>query len=116
MHTVKRTLLAAVALLAVVTLLAACGTTPEPEVVEKIITQVVEIKETVQVEVEVEKIVTQVVEIKETVQVEVEKEVEKLVTPTAPPARDVIIVGLADTSCLFTIRFYDRGGKPAGFF
>jgi peptide/nickel transport system substrate-binding protein len=50
---------------------------------------VVEVKETVQVEVEkiVEKEVTKVVE--EVV------EVEKVVTPTAPPARDVLIVGMA---------------------
>jgi peptide/nickel transport system substrate-binding protein len=85
MLTVKKNLFAVVALLTVLALLAACGGTPEPEVIEKL----VEVKETVQVE--VEKVVTQVVEVKETVEVEV----EKLVTPTAPPARDVIIVALA---------------------
>ncbi len=93
MYTVKRNLLAVVALLTVVALLAACGATPETVEVEKIVTQVVEVKETVQVE--VEKIVQKEVTIKETVQVEVEKIVEKEVTPTAPPARDVIIVALA---------------------
>ena len=89
MQTVKRMLLAAVALLAVLALLAACGPTPEPEVVERIVTQVVEVKETV--EVEVEKIVEKEVTIKETVQVEI----EKLITPTPTPARDVIIVALS---------------------
>jgi peptide/nickel transport system substrate-binding protein len=57
--------------------------------VEKIVTQVVEVKETVQVE--VEKVVEKEVTVKETVQVEV----EKVVTPTAPPARDVIIVAMS---------------------
>ncbi len=85
MFSSRRTLLAGVSLLMVLALLAACGPTPEPEVVEKL----VEVKETVQVE--VEKIVTQVVEVKETVQVEV----EKMVTPTPPPARDVLIVAMA---------------------
>jgi multiple sugar transport system substrate-binding protein len=57
-----------VALLVVISMLAACGAAPEPEVVEveKIVTQVVEVEK------EVEKIVTEVVE--------VEKEVEKIVT------------------------------------
>jgi peptide/nickel transport system substrate-binding protein len=85
MLTVKRNVLAVVALLTVVALLAACGPTPEPQIIEK----VVEVKETV--EVEVEKIVEKQVTIKETVQVEV----EKLITPTAPPARDVILVALS---------------------
>jgi peptide/nickel transport system substrate-binding protein len=83
-----KNLLAVISLLMVLALLAACGPTPEPVEVEKIITQVVEVRETV--EVEVEKIVEKEVTIKETVQVEV----EKLVTPTAPPARDVIIVAM----------------------
>jgi peptide/nickel transport system substrate-binding protein len=85
MLTAKNNLLALVALLTVLALLAACGPTPEPKIVEK----VVEVKETVQVE--VEKLVTQVVEVEKTVEVEV----EKLVTPTAPPARDVILVALS---------------------
>ena len=67
MHTVKKNLFAVVALLTVLALLAACSSTVEPEVIEKL----VEVKETVMVE------------------------VEKLVTPTAPPTRDVIIVALA---------------------
>jgi hypothetical protein len=74
MSAVRKTLLASVSLLTVLALLAACGPTPEP--------------------VQVEKIITQVVEVQETVQVEVEKVVEKVVTPTAPPARDVIIVAM----------------------
>ena len=64
----KKTLLACVSLITLLALLAACGPTPEPQVV----------KETVVVEG-----TTEVVE------------VEKVVTPTAPPARDVIIVGLS---------------------
>ena len=64
----------------VLALLAACAPTPETIEVEKIITQVVEVKETV--EVAVEKVVEKEVAVKETVQVVV----EKLVTPTAPPA------------------------------
>jgi peptide/nickel transport system substrate-binding protein len=82
----KRSLLAVVSLLMVLALLAACGPTPEPEVVEKLITQVV--KETVMVAGEpqvVEKEVTKVVQ----------ETVEKVVTPTAPPARDVVIVALS---------------------
>ena len=84
----KKTLLACVSLITLLALLAACGPTPEPQVVEKVVTQVV--KETVivagtpeLVEKEVTKVVTEQVE------------VEKVVTPTAPPARDVIIVGLS---------------------
>lgn len=70
--------------------LAACGPTPEPEVVEKIVTQVVEktVVETVVVEGTpevVEKVVTQVVEkpVVETVEVEV----------TAPPATGGVFAG-----------------------
>ena len=65
----------------VVTSLAACGPTPEPQVV----------KETVVVEKEVEKIVTEVVEVEKEVEkivtevVEVEKEVEVIVEVTAQP-------------------------------
>jgi peptide/nickel transport system substrate-binding protein len=86
MSTVRRTLLACVSLVTLVALLAACGPTPEPEVVEKVITQVV--KETVIVAGTpelVEKEVTKVVQ----------ETVEKVVTPTSPPQRDVIIVALA---------------------
>ena len=86
----KRSFLAVLSLLMVLALLAACAPTPETVEVEKIVTQVVEVKETVQVEVEkvVEKEVTKIVE--------EQVEVEKVVTPTAPPARDVIIVGMAN--------------------
>ena len=62
----KRTLVAGMSLLIVLTILVACGTTPTPRVV----------KETV--------IVPGTAEI-----------VEKVVTPTALPGRDVIIVGMA---------------------
>jgi peptide/nickel transport system substrate-binding protein len=86
MSTVKRTLLTCVSLVTLLTLLAACGPTPEPQVVEKVITQVVRetvvVEETAQV---VERVVTQVVQ----------ETVEKVVTPTPPPTRDVIIVGMA---------------------
>jgi peptide/nickel transport system substrate-binding protein len=63
----KKRLLASMSLLLVLVVLAACGPTPTPQVVEK----------------EVTKVVTE------------EVEVEKVVTPTAPPARDVIIVALS---------------------
>jgi peptide/nickel transport system substrate-binding protein len=66
----KKKLLSSVSVLLLLALLAGCAT-PTPEVVEKVITQVV--KETIEVEVEV----------------------EKVVTPTSPPKRDVIIVALA---------------------
>jgi len=86
MLTVKKTLLACVSLVTLLALLAACGPTPESQVVEKVVTQVV--KETVMVagtpEV-IEKEVTKVVQ----------ETVEKVVTPTAPPTRDVIIVALS---------------------
>jgi peptide/nickel transport system substrate-binding protein len=91
MLTTKKSLMAGLSLLLVLALLSACAPTPETVEVEKIVTQVVEVKETV--EVEVEKIVEKEVTVKETVQVEVE--VEKLITPTAPPARDVILVALS---------------------
>ena len=87
----KKKLLSSVSVLLLLALLAGCAT-PTPEMVEKVITQVV--KETIIVEGTpqvVEKEVTKVV--KETVEVEVE--VEKVVTPTSPPKRDVIIVALA---------------------
>ncbi len=69
----KKEFLASLSLLLVLALLAACGPTPEPQTV----VQTVEIERTV--------IET----------VEVEKPVEVVVTPTAPPARDVIIVALS---------------------
>ena len=70
--------------------LTACGPAPEPEVIEKVVTQEVEVtvKETVEVEVEVEKIVTQ--------EVEVEKVVEKVVTATPAPLPVVIPGPLPD--------------------
>jgi peptide/nickel transport system substrate-binding protein len=69
-------------LIVVAMLLAACGPTPEPQVVEKVVTQVVEktVKETVVVEGTpqvVEKVVTEVVE--------KPVEVEKVVTATPKP-------------------------------
>jgi len=101
MTAVKRILLVSTPILVALALLAGCAT-PTPEVVEKIVEKVVTQ--------EVEKVVTQVV--KETVIVEgtpqvvekevtkivketIEVEVEKVVTPTPPPARDVIIVAMA---------------------
>jgi peptide/nickel transport system substrate-binding protein len=70
----KKGFLSGVSLLLVLAVLAACGPTPEPQVVEKVVTQV----------------------IKETVMVAGTPEVvEKEVTPTSLPARDVIIVALA---------------------
>jgi peptide/nickel transport system substrate-binding protein len=86
MSTVKRSLFACVSLVTLLALLAACGPTPQPQVVEKVVTQVV--KETVMVAGTpqvVEKQVTQVVK----------EEVEKVVTPTPQPKRDVIIVALS---------------------
>jgi hypothetical protein len=60
---VMKKLWAFVALLVVISMLAACGAAPEPEVVEveKIVTQVVEVEK------EVEKIVTEVVEVEKEV-------------------------------------------------
>jgi peptide/nickel transport system substrate-binding protein len=86
MSTVKRTLLACVSLVTLLALLAACGATPQPVVVEKVVTQVV--KETVMVAGTpqvVEKEVTKVVQ----------ETVEKVATPTPLPKRDVIIVALS---------------------
>ncbi|MCL7453790.1 MAG: ABC transporter substrate-binding protein [Anaerolineae bacterium] len=76
----KKTLLACVSLITLLALLAACGPTPEPQVVKEtvIVAGTPEV-----VEKEVTKVVTEQVE------------VEKVVTPTAPPGRDVIIVGLS---------------------
>ncbi|MGC9334751.1 MAG: ABC transporter substrate-binding protein, partial [Anaerolineae bacterium] len=59
--------------------LAACGPTPEPQVVEKTVIETVIVEGTPQV---VEKVVTEVVE--------VEKEVEKVVTATPEPVSKVI--------------------------
>jgi peptide/nickel transport system substrate-binding protein len=72
MFTVKKTF-ACVSLVTLLALLAACGATPEPQTVVQTV--------------EVEKTVVETVE--------VEKPVEVVVTSTAPPARDVIIVGLS---------------------
>jgi peptide/nickel transport system substrate-binding protein len=76
-------------------LLAACGAAPEPEVVEKVVTQIVQ--ETVVVEGEtqiVEKVVTVVSE------VEVAVEVEKVVTPTPEPQEPVVILQGAEVITL----------------
>jgi peptide/nickel transport system substrate-binding protein len=83
MFTVKRTLLACVSFMTLLALLAACGPTPEPQVIKE--TVVVTEKETVVVTEEKQVEVTTVVR----------EEVEKVVTPTSPPARDVIIVALS---------------------
>ncbi|HSJ53061.1 MAG TPA: ABC transporter substrate-binding protein [Anaerolineae bacterium] len=80
----KRTLFTCVSLFTLVALLAACG--PTPAQVETVITQVV--KETVVVAGTsqlVEREVTTVVQ----------ETIEKVVTPTPLPARDVVIVGLS---------------------
>ncbi len=74
---------------------AGCGSTPEPEVVEKVVTQVV--IETVVVEGEaqvVEKVVTEVVEVEveKVVEVEKEVEVEKVVTATPGAKGEVELV------------------------
>jgi len=69
----KKSALAALSLLLVLALLAACGPTPEPQTVVQTV--------------EVEKTVVETVE--------VEKPVEVVATPTAVPSRDFIIVALA---------------------
>lgn len=71
----RKLLLSVLSLVVVVSLLAGCGPTPEPQVVEKIVTQ------------EVEKTVIQTVEVEKTVieTVEVEKPVEVVVTATPAP-------------------------------
>ncbi len=66
----KKMLFTQLAILTILSLLAACGPTPTPEVVEKVV------KETVVVEKEVEKVVTKEVEKVVTKEVEVEKLVE----------------------------------------
>ena len=78
MSNVKGTLLTCVSLLTLLALLVACGPTPTPVVVK----ETVIVAGTPQV-VEVTKVVEETIE------------VEKVVTPTALPGRDVIIVGLA---------------------
>ena len=85
MSPVKRRMWASVSWLVLFALLAGCAT-PTPEVVEKevVVTQLVQ--ETVFVEG-----TPQIVEV--TKVVEVEKEV--VVTPTSPPARDVLIIALS---------------------
>jgi peptide/nickel transport system substrate-binding protein len=84
MFTVRKTLLACVSLVILLALLAACGPTPEPQVVTQVVKETVIVAGTPEVvEKEVTKVVTE------------EVEVEKVVTPTPPPARDVIIVALA---------------------
>jgi ABC-type transport system substrate-binding protein len=80
---VKDRIWKSVGLLIVLTMLfaglAACGPTPEPQIVEKTVIETVIVEGTPQV---VEKVVTEVVE--------VEKEVEKVVTATPEPTQKVI--------------------------
>jgi peptide/nickel transport system substrate-binding protein len=78
MFATRKTLGAGMSLLIVLTLLVACGATPTPVVVK----ETVIVPGTAEI---VEKEVTKVVQ----------ETVEKVVTPTALPGRDVIIVGLA---------------------
>jgi peptide/nickel transport system substrate-binding protein len=73
MSATKKTLLASVSVLTVLAFLVGCAA-PTPEVVKEVVERTVEVEKTVQVE--------------------VEKEV--VVTPTSPPARDVIVVALAE--------------------
>lgn len=83
----RKTLLVAVSLMVVLSLLvAACGATPEPEVVEKVVKETVIVEGTPQVvekvvTEEVEVIVTEEVVVKETVIVEQEVEVEAAAEP-----------------------------------
>jgi len=83
--------LTALLLAIVVLVVGACGPTPTPQVVEKIVTQEVEVVVekivTQEVEVEVEKIVTQ----------EVEVEVEVVVTATPEPKEPKILVASSPT-------------------
>jgi len=79
----RKRLLAGLSLVMIAALLAACGATPEPQVIEKVVTQ------------EVEKTVIQTVEVEKEVTKVVSETVEKVVTATPPPQRDVIIVGLS---------------------
>jgi peptide/nickel transport system substrate-binding protein len=82
MFVAKRTLVTGLSLLVVLAVLAACGPTPAP--VEKVVKETVIVPGTPQIEI-VEKEVTTVVE----------ETVEKVVTPTPLPKRDVIFVGMA---------------------
>ena len=70
----KRVALAVTVILVVSLVLTACGATPEPEVIEKVVTKEVEVEKIVTQEVEVEKIVTQEVEVEKIVTQEVEVE------------------------------------------
>ncbi|MFN2167763.1 MAG: ABC transporter substrate-binding protein, partial [Anaerolineae bacterium] len=75
----KKTFSALAALVMILSLVLACGPTPEPQVVEKIVTQEVEkeVKVVETVEVEKEVTVIQTVEVEKEVVKEVEKQVEK---------------------------------------
>ena len=59
-------------------LLTSCGSTPEPQIIEKVVTQVVE------------KVVTKVVEVEKEVKVEVEVEVVVTATPAPPVTLDIM--------------------------
>jgi len=109
MLTNKKLAIFAVLVLIVPLVLSACGATPEPQVIEKVVTQIVEktVKETVIVEGTpqvVEKVVTEVVEVEK----EVEVEVEKVVTSTpvvvafdsAPDPTTLTLVDIGDISML----------------
>ena len=65
------------AIVLLATMLAGCGPTPEPQIVEKTVVETVEVEKTVVETVEVEKTIIETVE--------VEKEVEKVVTATPEP-------------------------------
>ena len=85
-------------LVVVVSILVACGPTPEPEVVEKVVTQV--IQETVIVEG-----TPQVVEKEVTRVVEVEKEVTAV---PEPEEEEILVIGLSeDTVSLDPARSYE---------
>ena len=62
--------------------LGACGPTPEPQVIEKVVRETVIVEGTPQV---VEKVMTEVVEVEK----EVEVEVEKVVTATPSPENKI---------------------------
>jgi putative spermidine/putrescine transport system substrate-binding protein len=77
--------------------LSACGPTPEPQVIEKIVTKEVEVEKVVTQEVEVEKIVTQ----------EVEVEVEKVVTATPEPVAELPTeITIVDTNSGANFQWY----------
>ena len=79
-------------------LLAACGPTPEPQVVEveKVVTQVVEVEK------EVEKVVTQVVEVEKEVEKVVTEQVEVVITATPVPEVTGPVYGGSLTSAMNT--------------